>query len=402
MQRFTQELSESDLSGPDIICPDYIDWKNSVCFDIETTGLSPASSFLYLIGCVYQDNGRFYLIQWLSDDILKEEELLLDFTEWLSRFRCLIHYNGTAFDIPYLAAKCKKYGIACNFDSFGSIDIYKRILPYRRYFPTQNLRQRTMEEFLRIKREDVFSGQDLIPVYTAYLGRARYETYHNGEQAGDYACLSSDQVLAALQTNGRLPDIPAATLLSFLLGHNREDAANLPALLALLSYTDGFGCRFACEGAQEERNAVVIRLRTACPVPVPLTAEFQAFTKSENACHCTFSLSGDCAVLRIPVFEGEVRHYYENYKDYYYLTEEGIVSHKSVAAYVSTQYRRKAKPEECFYKKSGRFLPQAAAYDTPYYLRAYKQKISYFEITEEFLSSPEKLTRYACHILSYL
>ena len=117
-----------------------------------------------------------------------------------------------------------------------------------------------MEEFLRIKREDVFSGQDLIPVYTAYLGRARYETYHSGEQTGDYACLSSDQVLAALQTNGRLPDIPAATLLSFLLGHNREDTANLPALLALLSYADGFGCRFACEGAQEEHDAVVIRI----------------------------------------------------------------------------------------------------------------------------------------------
>lgn len=396
MQTFIQELPEFNP-----VFPPSIDQNRSVFFDIETTGLSPASSFLYLIGCVFRENGRFRLIQWFSDDVRNEKELLAAFTEWISRFRCLIHYNGTAFDIPYLTAKCRKHQIAFDFNSFESIDIYKRILPYRRYIPAPNLKQRSMEEFLGISREDPFSGQDLIAVYTAYLGRSRYEAYHTGPSE-ESPVPSPEQLSSLLGTQGRIPDISAAALRSLLLGHNREDVKHLPALLSLLAYADCFRGGFVCDGAREEADAVQILLCCTSAFPVPLTAEFEAFAGTEHACRCSLTLSGERAVLWIPVFEGEVRHYYENYKDYYYLTEEGMISHKSVAAYVSPRYRRKARPEECYYKKSGRFLPQAATCRTPYYVRAYKQKITYFEVTEEFLLDLKELTQYARHILACL
>lgn len=394
MQKITQSLPAPAA----IRYTDYIDRSQTVFFDIETTGLSAATSYLYLIGCVYWEGDQLSLIQWFSEDISEEEELLRNFTEWVKAYCCLVHFNGTTFDIPYLAAKCRKYELDFDFNALESVDIYKRIFPYRKYFPLPNARQKTFESFLGLKREDIFSGGDLIPVYTAYLGRSRYERFHKGDCGGK--CPRPEELAFLLASEGKLPDVKADVLKKFLLCHNREDVENLPALLSLLSYTEFFKGRYEFENGKRRDGVLELTMKPVVPFPAPLSFQFPLALKTETACYCTLTLESNRARLEIPVYAGEVRFYYENYKDYYFLTEEGIISHKSVAEFVSKEYRRKAKAEECFYRKNGYFLPQPEVLYTPAFRREYRQKFSYFELTEERLADPDFAEKYARYLLA--
>lgn len=103
--------------------------------------------------------------------------------------------------------------------------------------------------------------------------------------------------------------------------------------------------------------------------------------------------------LRIPVYEGELHYFYSNYRDYYYLKKEDMAIHKSVASFVDKEYRENAKASNCYTRKSGKFLPQYNSVMQPEFRKEYKDKISYFEMTDDFCTSDIMLHRYIDHIL---
>jgi hypothetical protein len=106
--------------------------------------------------------------------------------------------------------------------------------------------------------------------------------------------------------------------------------------------------------------------------------------------------------LRVPVWEGELRYFLPDYQNYYYLPDEDMAIHKSVAAFVDKKFRKPARPANCYTRKSGLFLPQYEAIMKPEFRREYRDKISYFELPEDFCSSAELLDRYTDHLLEYL
>ena len=81
----------------------------------------------------------------------------------------MIHYNGNGFDIPYLLQKCSHYNLPYNFDSVESIDLYKILSPFKALLKLENLKQKTVEAYLDIAREDLYHGGELISVYLNYL-----------------------------------------------------------------------------------------------------------------------------------------------------------------------------------------------------------------------------------------
>ena len=91
-----------------------------------------------------------------------------------------------------------------------------------------------------------------------------------------------------------------------------------------------------------------------------------------------------------------------NYKDYYYLPEEDTAIHKSVAFYVDKNYRTKAKAATCYSKKTGCFLPQHQVVVSPYFKLEYHDKITYFELTDEFIDNETDVKAYVMHVLSLL
>lgn len=345
MQRFETTLEWEPASMAN--CFAFLPEKpEQLCyFDIETNGLSPDISSLYLIGAAVWDGTRFALIQWFADDYISEKDLLLSFAEFASPFAAFVHYNGSSFDIPFLEKKYAAHKLRSPFTDKKSIDIFRELPGDRHFFPVENRRLATMEKLLSFQRKDRFTGKDCISLYTEFMQKK----YFRDETAED--CKKK------------------------LLLHNLDDLQGTILCGQLLAYRHAFpeACtaRLACSGRPENEPAAVDAGQTPDTHPhlilggqladgyFPLPVQTARNTAdSENAALLTFR---DGAVsVDIPLCDGEYYHYFSDYKNYYYLIKEDMAVHKSVGLYVDRQYRRQATARDCYIKKSGLFLPLPA------------------------------------------
>ena len=102
-----------------------------------------------------------------------EESLILkEFIKLLKNYNTIISFNGIGFDIPFLKARFSKYDIDEDFSSYNFIDIFKSITPLKPLLKLENYKQKTLEEFLQINRDDTYSGGDLINIYSEYIKKS--------------------------------------------------------------------------------------------------------------------------------------------------------------------------------------------------------------------------------------
>uniref|UniRef100_UPI004057A112 ribonuclease H-like domain-containing protein n=1 Tax=Agathobacter sp. TaxID=2021311 RepID=UPI004057A112 len=338
--------------------------ENSLFFDIETTGFSGAGSMLYLIGCMHRTENTLIIEQFFAESKEDELEILLAFQKLLSSVQTLISFNGSVFDTSFLHAKCKSFGLEEFLHEHKHIDIFKAVKGIKPLLKLPNYKQKTIEQFLGISREDSFSGGELIPIYQEYL-----ETH----------------------------DI---RLEKFLLLHNFEDILGMLDLLPILTYKEILKGAFTIEHTElcdylsyegETKKEYMITLHNHYSVPKRISAQ--------NA-GCYLTMYKETTKIRIPVMAGELRFFYPNYKDYFYLPKEDMAIHKSVAEFVDKQYRQKAKSCNCYTRRSSMFLPQYDTIITPIFRQEYKDKCCYFELNEDFLGSIEAQMHYIRHILS--
>lgn len=362
---------------PDYHFEDDYDINRLVFFDIETTGFAADSTYLYLIGCAYYKEEAFHLIQWFSEDISEEAKLITSFFEFLKNYDVLLHYNGTGFDLPYLRRKCDILGLDYSVDNYISIDIYKKIVPYKKIFRLNNYKQKSIETFLNIHRTDTFSGGDLIQIYQSYLGKKHFE---------DLRSRRNPEAIYETPSEAEL-------LLNHLLLHNEDDLRGLILISPILSYPDLFEKPIRILQAGVDGNRFVIQFNLSASLPIRISF-------GNDLAHIT--AIGDHATLTIQVYKGELKHFYDNYRDYYYLPAEDSVIHKSLAHFVDKDYRSKAKPSNCYTRKQGIFAPQYELLFTPCFKLEYQSKLSFLEIHTDFLLQEEKLEQYVKHIMNYV
>ncbi len=334
--------------------------------DIETTGLSPNTSNLYLIGVTFYREDKWQYIQWFADNYEEELQLLTAFVDFIKGFKTPIHYNGNKFDLPYLASKMQQFQMDFSFDEFNGVDIYRRIKGYRVILGLPDLKQQTVEQFLGFVREDRYTGRELISIYHEYI----------------------------TEKNPPLFDI--------LLLHNLDDLRGMLAVVSMLSYPDLFLKPLRVIKAQanyfntQDRKRcqeIIMKLRLTSPLPVPVSFRGKG---------CYFSGSDDSASLKVPLFEEEMKYFYTNYQDYYYLPAEDIAIHKNVASFVDKAHRVQASASNCYTRMRGLFLPQWEELFTPVYKREYRTKELFFELTDEFKRNREDFAKYATHILTQM
>lgn len=106
--------------------------------------------------------------------------------------------------------------------------------------------------------------------------------------------------------------------------------------------------------------------------------------------------------MRVPLWEGELRYYFANYQDYYYLPQEDTALHKSVARYVDREHRIQATAQTCYVRKRSQYLPQWKPLFSPYFQAEYRSKPGYFELTPEVKRDKELFCSYAEHLLERL
>lgn len=173
---------------------------SSVFFDIETTGFSAARNQVYMIGYAYKTEDKLCITQLFAEDPSEEPKVISAFLDFLSCCDTLISFNGSSFDVPFLKGRCAHYKMPERLDSLQHLDIYKQLSKYKNILKLPNLKQKTIEEFLGISRDDTYSGGDLIPIYLNYA-----------KNPSEEAC-------------------------TFLKLHNYEDIAGMPRLLSMLAY----------------------------------------------------------------------------------------------------------------------------------------------------------------------
>lgn len=146
--------------------------KDNVCFfDIETTGLNRRKNLIYLVGILYYDEGRnrLKLLQIFAESLQEEPQLLNKAYKLLSSFDKIINYNGNAFDIPFFNQRLKVNGIESSIPREKSLDIYAYLRANRYVLDLDNLRLKTIEEYLGIERKDIYTGRDCIEFYKRYI-----------------------------------------------------------------------------------------------------------------------------------------------------------------------------------------------------------------------------------------
>ena len=104
----------------------------------------------------------------------------------------------------------------------------------------------------------------------------------------------------------------------------------------------------------------------------------------------------------MPLYKEEMKYYYSNYRDYYYLPEEDMAIHKSVAASVDPAHRRQATAASCYTRKESNYLPQWEPLFTPFYKRSFRDRDYFFELTDEFKTSRQSFNQYAEHVIQYM
>ena len=73
---------------------------------------------------------------------------------------------------------------------------------------------------------------------------------------------------------------------------------------------------------------------------------------------------------------------------------EDTAIHKSVASYVDKAHRERAKKENCYIKKTGKFIPVYTTTIAPVFKDALHSKKIYIALEENFLSNTNLLSSY--------
>lgn len=363
MRTIRQPLSIFDLKYPlEKIAP----LEKILFIDIETTGFTAKSSTLYLIGAAYYEENRWYVTQWFASNYGEEVEILSAFFEFAKKYTLLIHFNGNNFDLPFLLEKCRQYSLSYDFSRFEGIDVYRRIFPYRNILKLPNCKLKTLEQFLGTTREDIYNGGELISVYHTYV------------------------------------KTPTDSAFQVLTLHNFDDMRGLLEILPILSYYDLFNEGVKAKKVQanyyrdingEQHQELLMKLSLSAPLPSTLHG-------TANGCY--FQGENTDGNLRIPLYEEEMKYFYSNYKNYYYLPDEDVAIHKSVASFVDKNHRTQAAASTCYTRKTSCYLPQWDVLMEPFFKRDYNDKELFFELTEDLKKDRKFFSKYATHILSMI
>lgn len=357
--------------------------------DIETTGLSPRASSLYLIGAMHyrSDEDTWQLTQWFADNYQSEEKMLLAFLETLENYSCLYHFNGRTFDIPYILHKCEKHHIDLSehnrqilkdTSAAYSVDLLAQIRPLKKTLAIPKASQTDLERWLGICRDDRYSGGELIPIYSQYM------------------------------QNKLLHPEQAEALEKILLLHNHDDMEGMLSVCKILSYRNVFcpdsnpdfhieltNITYSSDhgtGSQSDNGYLCISFTHTASLPKLVTIK-KEFPQSKQmlppafSANCVLELANSTGSLTLPILYGELKYFFTDYRDYYYLPEEDQAIHKSVAEFVDTSHRKKATAATCYQRKIGEFIPSltlcSLPSQTPQFYLCHKDKLCFYQLPSE-------------------
>ncbi|MCR5656437.1 MAG: ribonuclease H-like domain-containing protein, partial [Butyrivibrio sp.] len=244
--------------------------------------------------------------------------------------------------------------------------------------------------YLGIDREDKYDGGKLIPVYKDFTEskdpeKLKLLLLHNFEDVkGMFGLLPMLRYLEFFHLFENMPEVSIRT--DEEIDDNAYDY-ELPVRAKKVQanyYKDLDG---SCK--QE------VFMKLALPFELPSSL-------SGNLDGCFFKIMGKEATLRVPLYETELKYYYSNYRDYYYLPKEDMAIHKSIAEFVDKSFREKATPENCYTKKEGQYLLEWDLVFAPFFKEDYKDNRFFFDLNDNMKKSRFAMSLYASHVIGHI
>lgn len=149
------------------------DMSKLLFIDIETLSLYPTSPLILIGVAFFKPDGSLTVEQYLARDIADEKAILSHIVN-AGKFKTILTFNGSTFDLPYMRTRCNYYGIEGLFDHphFDLLYFGRRL--WKGQFSSYSLK--TLErEVLKTDR-----GDDLHPVYLIEL----YQEYLQTQKVG--------------------------------------------------------------------------------------------------------------------------------------------------------------------------------------------------------------------------
>ena len=338
--------------------------EETVYFDIETTGFSADVTALYLIGCIYFKEGEWQLIQWFAEDKNAEKEALSAFSDFIKDKKYLICYNGTTFDLPYLTKKYEKHSLTFEAYKYEIIDFYRVFSSYRKFLGLSGLKQKEVEAYLGILREDKYSGGELVEWYAKFL-KLRFSDSSEKEE-----------------------------IYKTLILHNSDDLAGLARLTKLYNFIKELETLIN-SGDELEIDCIVDD--TTGKIILSTKVDFDILRKDElrgDGFSCCFidESTAKRIDLTLDMYETELKLFYKDYKNYYYLPKEDMVIHKSLAAFVDKENKVKASASNCYTRQRGSFIKLPESGFLHVFKADYSDKTIYTLVNDKVLDSKESLS----------
>lgn len=348
--------------------------EETVYFDIETTGFSADVTALYLIGCIYFKEGEWQLLQWFAEDNKSEKEALSAFSDFIKDKKYLICYNGTTFDLPYLTKKYEKYSLSFQAYKYKIIDFYRVFSSYRKFLGLSGLKQKEVEAYLGILREDKYSGGELVEWYAKFL-KLRFSDSSEKEE-----------------------------IHKTLILHNSDDLAGLARLTKLYNFIKELETLIN-SGDELEIDCVVDD--TTGKIILSTKVDFDILRKDElrgDGFSCCFidESTANRIDLTLDMYETELKLFYKDYKNYYYLPKEDMVIHKSLAAFVDKENKVKASASNCYTRQRGSFIKLPESGFLPVFKADYSDITIYTLVNDKVLDSKESLSAIFRSVLKHI
>lgn len=327
--------------------------ENTLFFDIECTGLSPRKSFIYLIGYAIRKGTTVTITQLLAKDESDELPLLEEFEKVINQYPNLLGFNSTRFDEAFIVERCRKYNFNTTIKSKHHTDLYLMTTKARCLLDLPNFKQKTIENYLGLYRDDQYDGGQLIPVYQHY---------------------------------SLMDDVESKEL---VLLHNFEDVKGMIYICDILSFPDLLTSKMRYISHEIDENKIRFEIETSINLPKSINKnrEYGLYIIKNNRIYVTLNL-----------YEGELCTWLPDFKNYYYLIEEDMIIPKALGESMDKNLRRPAKRSDCKVKAEGKYLQLPDRIDigttTRIFKESYENKetfVSINDITDNLLI---KITRY--------
>lgn len=327
--------------------------ENTVFFDIECTGLSPRKAFIYLIGYAVRLGNKITITQLLANNEAEEPEVLEEFERVICKYDNLLGFNSTRFDEAFIVERCRKYKFNTTIKSKHHVDMYLTTTKAKCLLNLPNYKQKTIEEFLGLHRDDKYNGGELIPVYQHYS-------------------LMGDQESKDL-----------------ILLHNFEDIKGMIYISDIMAYTDLLTSDLRYINHESDENKLRFEVETSINLPNSINKirEYGMYIIKGNRIYVTLNL-----------FKGSLFTFLPDYRNYYYLINEDIIVPKSIGESIDKSCRRPAQRRDCKVAAEGTFLRLPQGIDVGPFIRTFREA---YESKESFVAEPDikedlliKITRY--------